>query len=141
MMLTQRCSYRICQGHMFHMSRTDTYGTQSAKYHCIIDWNNFKKTFSNLSPAEHKNPKIKALLKKHFSNKYWSSLEKHYHKTTVPLWKTSVSPSQTLLFFRTVIYYYYHKQYIYYLLINFYFCHYNYCYQVILPLLYLLLLL
>ena len=29
--------------------KTDAYdGTQSAKYHCIIDWNNFKKTFSNL---------------------------------------------------------------------------------------------
>ena len=50
--------------------KTDAYGTQSAKYHCIIDWNNFKKTFSNLSPAEHRNPKIKVLLKKHFLNKY-----------------------------------------------------------------------
>ena len=32
--------------------------TQSAKYHCILDWNNFKKTF--LGPAEHRNPKFKA---------------------------------------------------------------------------------
>ena len=74
--------------------KTDAYGTQSAKYHCIIDWNNFKKTFSNLNPAEHRNPKIKALLKKQFLNKYWSSLEKH-HKTTMTQ-KTSVSPSHTL---------------------------------------------
>ena len=28
--------------------------THSAKYNCIIDWNNFKKTFSNLIPAEHR---------------------------------------------------------------------------------------
>ena len=46
--------------------KTDAYGTQSAKYHCIIDWSNFKKTFSNLSPAEHRNPKIKSLLKSTF---------------------------------------------------------------------------
>ena len=50
--------------------KTDAYGTQSAKYHCIIDWSNFKITFSNLSPAEHRNSKIKALLKKHFLNNY-----------------------------------------------------------------------
>ena len=50
--------------------KADAYGIQSAKCHCIINWNNFKKTFSNLSPAEHRNPKIKALLKKHFLNKY-----------------------------------------------------------------------
>ena len=50
--------------------KTDAYDTQSAKYQCIIDWNNFKKTFSNLSPAEHRNSKIKALLKKHFLNNH-----------------------------------------------------------------------
>ena len=50
--------------------KTNAYGTQSAKYHCIIDWSNFKITFSNLSPAEHRNSKIKALLKKHFLNNY-----------------------------------------------------------------------
>ena len=38
--------------------KTDAYGTQSAKSHCIIDWNNFKTAFSNLGPAEHRNPKI-----------------------------------------------------------------------------------
>ena len=46
--------------------KTDAYWTQSAKYHCIIDLNNFKKTLSNLSSAEHRNPKIKALLKNTF---------------------------------------------------------------------------
>ena len=50
--------------------KTDIYGTQSAKYHSITDWNSFKKTFSNLSQTEHRNPKIKALLKKHFLSKY-----------------------------------------------------------------------
>ena len=48
--------------------KKDAYETQSAKYHCIIDWNNFKKTFSNLSPDKHRNTKIKAILKKHFLN-------------------------------------------------------------------------
>ena len=76
------------------MSR-HAYWTQSAKYHCIIDWNNFKKTFSNLNPAEYRNPKNQSTSYKHFLNKYWSSLEKHY-KITMPR-KTSVSPSQTLL--------------------------------------------
>ena len=46
--------------------KTDAYGAQSAKYHCIIGWNYFKKTFSILCTAEHRNPKIKALLKKRF---------------------------------------------------------------------------
>ena len=65
--------------------KTDVYGQKSAKYHCTIDWNSFKR----------------------FLNYYWPSLEKH-HKTTMTQ-KTSVSPSQTLLFFRTIIYYYYQK--------------------------------
>ena len=42
--------------------KTDTSGTQSPKYHCITDWSNFKKTFPNLSQAEHRNPIIRALL-------------------------------------------------------------------------------
>ena len=29
---------------------TKFYGTQSANYHCIIDWNNFKKRFSTVTP-------------------------------------------------------------------------------------------
>ena len=85
--------------------KTEAYGRQSAKYQCIIDWSNFKKTFSNLSPAKYRNPKIKALFKMQFLNNYRSSSEKH-HKTNMPQ-KTSVSRSQTLLFFRTIIYYYY----------------------------------
>ena len=48
--------------------KKDAYETQSAKYHCIIDWNNFKKAFSNLSPDKHRNTKIKVILKKHFLN-------------------------------------------------------------------------
>ena len=46
--------------------KKDAYETQSAKYCCIIDRNNFKKTFLNLSPDKHGNTKLKALLKKHF---------------------------------------------------------------------------
>ena len=46
--------------------KTDAYGTQSAKYSWVIGWNNFEKTFSNLSPAEYRNQKIKALLKNTF---------------------------------------------------------------------------
>ena len=40
--------------------------SQPVKSNPVTEWNNFKKTFSNLSPAEHRNPKIKATLKKHF---------------------------------------------------------------------------
>ena len=82
--------------------KTDAYGTRYAKYHCITEWNNFTKTFSNLSPANYRNTKIKEILKKHFLNKYWSSLEKH-HKTNM-LRKISVSASQPLLFLRTNTY-------------------------------------
>ena len=42
---------------------TDFNGTQSAKKNSTIDQNNFKKTFSNLSPVEYRNPKITALFK------------------------------------------------------------------------------
>ena len=49
---------------------TDAYGTQPAKYHYIIDWKNLNKIFSNLSPAQHRNPKIKERLKEHFLNNY-----------------------------------------------------------------------
>ena len=42
-----------------------------------------RKHSQTLSPAEHRNPKITTLLKKHFLNKYWSSIEK-YHKTNMP---------------------------------------------------------
>ena len=87
--------------------KTDVYGTQFAKYHCIIDWNNFKEIFLNLSPDEHRNSKTKVPLKKLLLNKYWSSLEKQ-RKTSMP-WSTSVFSSRSLLFFRTIIYYYYYK--------------------------------
>ena len=46
--------------------KTDAYDTQSAKYQCIIDWNNFKKTFSNLSPVNTETQKSKHFLKSTF---------------------------------------------------------------------------
>ena len=45
---------------------TNFYGIQTAKYHCIIDWNNLKKQFSTVTPLEHAHSAIKSLLKKHF---------------------------------------------------------------------------
>ena len=75
--------------------KTDAYGTHSAKHHYIIDWSNFKKTFSNLSPANHK-PQNQSI---HW---YWSSLEKH-RKTTI-LQQFSVSLPQPILFLRTTTY-------------------------------------
>ena len=49
---------------------TNFYGTQSAKNHCIIDWNNFKKQFPSLIPLERTHSAIKSLLKKHFLSQY-----------------------------------------------------------------------
>ena len=87
--------------------KTDAYGTQSAKYHCVLDWYNFKKTFSNLSLAEHRNPKIKALLKKALFKQIliiFRKTPKFYHASK----DFSFSFTNTV-FFRTVIYYYYHN--------------------------------
>ena len=39
--------------------RTKFYGTQSAKYHCIIDWNNFKKGFPTVTPIARTHSAIK----------------------------------------------------------------------------------
>ena len=39
------------------------YGTQSAKYHCINGWNNFKKQFSLVTPLERTHSAIESLLK------------------------------------------------------------------------------
>ena len=39
------------------------YGTQSAKYHCITDWDNLKKQSSSLTPLEHTHSAIKSLPK------------------------------------------------------------------------------
>ena len=48
---------------------TDTYGTQSAKYNCITDWNNFRKTFSNLRLEECTYGTVKFLLKRYYLEK------------------------------------------------------------------------
>ena len=49
---------------------TDTYGTKSAKYRCIVDWNNFRKTFPHLLLTDCTYFNVKKLLKEHFINKY-----------------------------------------------------------------------
>ena len=49
---------------------TDTYGTQSTKYNCIIDWNGLRKTFKDLLLSECSCFKVKKLLKQLFLNKY-----------------------------------------------------------------------
>ena len=49
---------------------TNTYGTHSAKYHCIVDWNQFKRVFPNLSETEYTYSKLKSLIKQYFLNKY-----------------------------------------------------------------------
>ena len=46
---------------------TNFYGRQSAKYHCIIDRNNFKKQFSSVTLLERTDSAIKSLLKNTFS--------------------------------------------------------------------------
>ena len=50
--------------------KTSTYGTHSAKYHCILDWNQFKRIFPNLSETDHTYSKVKSLIKRYFLNKY-----------------------------------------------------------------------
>ena len=49
---------------------TNTYGTHSSKYHCIVDWNNFRKTFPSLPPAECTYFNVKKLLKERFLSLY-----------------------------------------------------------------------
>ena len=44
------------------------YGKLSAKYNCILDWNQFKKYFSH--------SKLKTLIKRQILNKYWKIYEK-----------------------------------------------------------------
>ena len=50
--------------------KTNTYGTHSAKYHCIVDWNQFKRIFPNLSETDYTYSKLKSLIKQYFLNKY-----------------------------------------------------------------------
>ena len=49
---------------------TDAYGTHSSKYHCIIDWNDFRRTFSSLLSTEFTYFNVKRLLKERFLNSY-----------------------------------------------------------------------
>ena len=50
--------------------QTDTYETNSTKYNCITDWNNFRKTFPNIPQNECTYFNVKKLLKEHLLNKY-----------------------------------------------------------------------
>ena len=50
--------------------KTNTYGTHSAKYHCILDWNQFKRIFANLSETDYTYWKLRSLIKQYFLNKY-----------------------------------------------------------------------
>ena len=50
--------------------KTNTYGTHSAKYHCILDWNQFKRIFPNLSETDYTYSKFRSLIKRYFLNKY-----------------------------------------------------------------------
>ena len=46
--------------------KTNTYGTHSAKYHCILDWNQFKRIFPNLSETDYTYSKLRSLIKLYF---------------------------------------------------------------------------
>ena len=50
--------------------KTEMYGTQSVKYHCIIDWNQFKRTFTELPETDYTYSKIKSILTNHYLDKY-----------------------------------------------------------------------
>ena len=50
--------------------KKNTYGIHSAKYHCILDWNQFKRIFANLSETDYTYSKLRSLIKQYFSNKY-----------------------------------------------------------------------
>ena len=49
--------------------KANTYGTHSAKYHCIVDWNQFRSIFPNLSETYYSYSKLKSLSKQYFLNK------------------------------------------------------------------------
>ena len=50
--------------------KTNTYGSHSAKYHYIVDWNQFKRIFTNLSESDYTYSKLKSLIKQYSLNKY-----------------------------------------------------------------------
>ena len=47
----------------------ETFGTRSSKYSCIINWNNFRNLFPNISLEECTYVKVKRLLKRHYLEK------------------------------------------------------------------------
>ena len=50
--------------------KTNTYGTYSAKYHWILDKNQFKRIFPNLLETNYTYSKLRSLIKRYFLNKY-----------------------------------------------------------------------
>ena len=64
----QACTKRILDNPLY---KTNTYGTHSAKYHCILNWNHFKRIFLNLSDTDYTYSKPRSLIKQYFLNKYW----------------------------------------------------------------------
>ena len=50
--------------------KRSTYGTHSARYYCIVDWNQFKRIFPNLSETDYTYSKLKSSIKQYFLNRY-----------------------------------------------------------------------
>ena len=46
--------------------KTNTYGTHSTKYNCIVDWNQFKRICPNLSETDYSYSKLKSLIRQYF---------------------------------------------------------------------------
>ena len=63
--LTRASTKRILDTPLY---KTNTYGTHSAKYHCIVDWNQFKRIFPKLSETDYTYSKLKLLTKRYFLN-------------------------------------------------------------------------
>ena len=49
---------------------THIYGTQSVKYNCIKDWNNFRNNFPNLLPHQYTYTLVKKQVKNFLISKY-----------------------------------------------------------------------
>ena len=46
--------------------KTENNAIHSAKYDCLIDWNNFEKTFRHVSREKYSFLLVKTLLKEHY---------------------------------------------------------------------------
>ena len=57
---------------------TQIYGTQSVKYNCIKDWNNFRNNFSNLLPHQFTYTLVKKQVKNFLISKYWHLKYLHF---------------------------------------------------------------